>query len=83
VGTVIPIPEPSVAVAVFIALILIAAAQPTPQPKIGACPSGYRESGGYCAPTSDRAPVAVPKGRSVSVELGAVRRLLGNSRRLS
>jgi hypothetical protein len=51
----------SVAVAVFIALTLTAAAQPTPQPKVGACPSGYRESGGYCTPTSDRAPVAVPK----------------------
>ena len=23
--------------------------------------SGYRESGGYCAPISGRAPVAVPK----------------------
>ena len=32
-----------------------------PQPKVGACPSGYRESGGYCVPTSDRARVAVPK----------------------
>jgi hypothetical protein len=29
--------------------------------KIGACPSGYRDSGGYCTPTSDRAPAAVPK----------------------
>jgi hypothetical protein len=28
---------------------------------VGQCPSGYRESGGYCAPTSDRAPVAVAK----------------------
>ena len=35
--------------------------QPLPQPKVGQCPSGYRESGGYCAPTSDRAPAAVPK----------------------
>jgi hypothetical protein len=51
---VIPIPEPSVAVAVFVALILTAAAQPTPEPKIGACPSGYRGSGGFCAPTNDR-----------------------------
>jgi hypothetical protein len=25
------------------------------------CPSGYRESGGFCAPTSDRSAVAVPK----------------------
>jgi hypothetical protein len=36
-------------------------AEPMPQPKVGRCPSGYRESGGYCAPTSDRAPAAVPK----------------------
>jgi hypothetical protein len=39
----------------------VAAAQPLPQPKVGQCPSGYRESGGYGAPTSDRAPNAVPK----------------------
>jgi hypothetical protein len=37
-----------------------ASAQPLPVPKVGQCPSGYRESGG-CAPTSDRAPAAVPK----------------------
>ena len=37
----------------------LALAQPLPQPKVGQCPSGYRESGGYCAPTSDRA--AIPK----------------------
>jgi len=29
--------------------------------KVGACPSGYRESGGYCAPTSPRSPDAIPK----------------------
>jgi hypothetical protein len=43
------------------ATTLFAGAQPTPQPKIGPCPSGYTESGGYCAPTSDRAPAAIPK----------------------
>jgi hypothetical protein len=42
----------------------VAAAQPLPQPKVGQCPSGYRESGGYCAPTSDRAPNAVPNAGS-------------------
>jgi hypothetical protein len=31
------------------------------QPKVGQCPSGYRESEGYCAPLNDRAPAAVPK----------------------
>jgi hypothetical protein len=31
-------------------------AEPLPVPKVGQCPAGYRGSGGYCAPTSDRAP---------------------------
>jgi hypothetical protein len=38
-----------------------AASQPLPLPKAGQCTAGYRESGGYCAPTNDRAAVAVPK----------------------
>jgi hypothetical protein len=54
-----------IVIVIVVALVLISevttSAQPTPQPKIDACPSGYRESGGYYAPTSDRAPVAVPK----------------------
>jgi hypothetical protein len=36
-------------------------AEPLPQPKVGQCPSRYRESEGYCAPLNDRAPAAVPK----------------------
>jgi hypothetical protein len=50
--------------ALVLALLLpaVASAQPLPQPKVGQCPSGYRDSGGYCAPMNDRAPVAVPKG---------------------
>jgi hypothetical protein len=36
-------------------------AEPLPQSKVGKCPSGYRESEGYCAPLNDRAPAAVPK----------------------
>ena len=35
--------------------------EPLPQPEVGQCPSGYRESGGYCAPMNDRAPAVVPK----------------------
>jgi hypothetical protein len=38
-----------------------AGAEPLPQTKVGTCPSGYRESGGYCAPLNDRARSAVPK----------------------
>jgi hypothetical protein len=40
---------------VILGAIYTVSAQPTPRP------DGYRESGGYCAPTSDRAPVAIPK----------------------
>lgn len=36
-------------------------AEPLPVPKTGQCPSGYRESGGYCAPMNDKAPAAIPK----------------------
>jgi hypothetical protein len=32
-----------------------------PIPKQGQCPSGYRESGGYCVPLSTTAPNAVGK----------------------
>jgi hypothetical protein len=42
-------------------LSTVAQAQPLPVPKVGQCPSGYTDSGGYCAPTSDRAPAAVPR----------------------
>jgi hypothetical protein len=50
-----------IVLAALVALNAPAAAQPLPQHKVGQRPSGYRESGGYCAPTSDRAPNAVPK----------------------
>ncbi len=49
------------AVTVLAILVMSADAQPLPQPKVGQCPSGYRESGGYCAPMSARAPAAIPK----------------------
>jgi hypothetical protein len=39
-----------------------AGAQALPQPKVGACPSGYAQSGGYCAPMRKDAPAAIPKG---------------------
>jgi hypothetical protein len=48
---------------VMIILTTAAAAQPLPLQKQGPCPSGYRDSGGYCAPASSRAPVAIPKER--------------------
>jgi hypothetical protein len=52
----------TIAAAVVIgALVAPALAQSMPLPKIGQCPSGYRESGGYCAPMNDRAQPAIPK----------------------
>jgi hypothetical protein len=47
---------------ILLALSTAANAQALPQPKVGSCPSGYRESGGYCAPMSNWAPAAIPKG---------------------
>ena len=48
-----------------ILVFALAAAAPAhaaqPWPKTGVCPSGYRESGGYCAPMSRDAPAAAPK----------------------
>ena len=47
-----------------ILLLLLAGpawAEPMPVPKVGQCPSGYRESGGYCAPMPGTARNAVPK----------------------
>jgi hypothetical protein len=54
------------ALTTIVTLLLFAStatAQPLPLQKQGPCPSGYRESGGYCSPTSSRAPVAIPKER--------------------
>jgi hypothetical protein len=49
------------AIIIAIATAGPALAQPLPQPKVGTCPSGYRESGGFCSPTSPRSPDAIPK----------------------
>jgi hypothetical protein len=51
---------------VLLALLLLApsdraAAQPLPQPKIGQCPSGYTQSGGFCAPMVGTDRNATPK----------------------
>jgi hypothetical protein len=44
----------------LLVLITPAVAQ-QPVPKVGSCPSGYHQSGGYCAPMSANAPVAIVK----------------------
>jgi hypothetical protein len=49
------------AAALLLALASAASAQPLPVAKVGPCPSGYAESGGYCAPTSGTTRPAVPK----------------------
>ena len=43
---------------------LLPVAEALPVVKQGTCPAGYRETGGYCAPTSDRAAPAVPKTKT-------------------
>jgi hypothetical protein len=45
----------------MLAFAQAASAAPLPQPKVGQCPSGYHESGGFCAPTSNRSPDAIVK----------------------
>ncbi len=50
---------------VFLLFVLtLVGARPAayPVPKMGSCPSGFRESGGYCAPLTPLSPNAVPKG---------------------
>jgi hypothetical protein len=47
--------------AALVALGSVAVAEPLPVAKIGSCPSGWMQSGGYCAPMSARSPAAVPK----------------------
>ena len=49
-------------------------AEPLPEPKVGQCPSGYRESEGYSAPLNDRAPAA--EDRQLPFRRDAERRLL-------
>jgi hypothetical protein len=44
----------------LVGLALLSPASAQPMPKIGACPSGYHPSGGYCAPGTTAGP-ALPK----------------------
>jgi hypothetical protein len=57
-------PPPGVLLVAMLALTMLSApalAGPTRVLKVvGPYPSGYRQSGGYCAPTSDRSQPAVP-----------------------
>jgi hypothetical protein len=50
-----------VIISLLTALVTETLAEPLPQPKVGTCPAGYRDSGGYCAPISLRSPVAIRK----------------------
>jgi hypothetical protein len=50
------------AIVALVAFTTAAVAEPVPQPKVGQCPSSYRESGGFCTPMTRDAPVAVLKG---------------------
>jgi hypothetical protein len=50
-------------VAFMLATVEPVVGQALPQPKIGSCPSGYYESGEFCAPMKRDAPAAIPKGK--------------------
>jgi hypothetical protein len=45
-----------------VGLALLSRASAQPMPKIGACPSGYHHSGGYCAPSSTAGPAIAKTG---------------------
>jgi hypothetical protein len=51
-------------------------AEPLPQLKIGQCPSGYTESGGYCALMSDKVPCCDPEARAVPHRVGCSQALI-------
>jgi hypothetical protein len=46
-----------------VGLALLSPASAQPMPKIGACPSGYHHSGGYCAPSSTAGPAIAKTGQ--------------------
>jgi hypothetical protein len=45
------------------AVIMLVAATAYPMPKQGQCPSGYHQSGAYCAPMNENSKPAIPKTR--------------------
>jgi hypothetical protein len=49
------------AIIILLASVALAHAAPLPQPKVGQCPSGYAQSGGFCNPMRSDAPAAIPK----------------------
>jgi hypothetical protein len=54
--------RPVVLLLTLLASTTTAGAQALPQPKIGSCPSGYMQSGSFCAPMRKDSPAAIPKG---------------------
>ena len=44
-------------------LLLLASAAVLPVPKVGACPGGYVESGGFCSPMAGTQRPAIAKGK--------------------
>ena len=48
-------------IAVTLASVTAALAQPTPVPKVGACPAGFVETGGFCTLMSGTTRTAIIK----------------------
>src|SRR5262249_10095829 len=65
------------AMTALVALITtMAHAEPLPVPKTGQCPSGYRESGGYCAPMTERGHLSRSPSKGSARQTGCNRQLL-------
>lgn len=64
------------ALLILLVAVTSASAAPLPQPKVGQCPAGYYQSGGYCAPMTRNSPDAVAESRAMPERLDAVGQLL-------
>lgn len=51
----------TITIGILMITTVVVMVEPLSVPKQGQCPSGYRESGGYCAPIRRDAPQAIPK----------------------
>ena len=69
------------AMTALVALITtMAHAEPLPVPKTGQCPSGYRESGGYCAPMTERGHLSRSPSKGSARQTGCNRATTASTR---
>ena len=64
------------AIIILLALIAVAHAEALPKKKVGTCPAGYSQPGGFCARMRPDAPRCHPEGsRALSERVDAERKL--------